>query len=195
LGNVTQPRPQIEGAAMPSRKAISTRARFEVFKRDGFKCQYCGATPPRVILHVDHIKPVKLGGDNSQENLITACEECNGGKSAVPLSSVPKSLADKAKEIAEREAQIIGYTQVMEAARQRLEGEAWAIVDIMSPGSSEKGCPRSKFATVKRFVSMLGLHEVMEAAEITRDKFTRESLYSFKYFCGICWTKARGPKE
>lgn len=27
---------------MAERKNISTKTRFEVFKRDGFKCQYCG---------------------------------------------------------------------------------------------------------------------------------------------------------
>lgn len=26
-----------------ARKSISKKLRFDVFKRDGFKCQYCGA--------------------------------------------------------------------------------------------------------------------------------------------------------
>ena len=41
------------------RKAISKKLRFEVFKRDSFTCQYCGKSAPDVILHVDHILPVK----------------------------------------------------------------------------------------------------------------------------------------
>ena len=61
---------------MTKRKAISKKARFEVFKRDGFQCQYCGAVPPKVILHVDHIVPVAGGGDNSEENLITCARLC-----------------------------------------------------------------------------------------------------------------------
>ena len=28
------------------RKTISKKTRFEVFKRDSFKCQYCGASAP-----------------------------------------------------------------------------------------------------------------------------------------------------
>ena len=64
---------------MTTRKAISTRTRFEVFKRDGFKCLYCGRTPPAVLLHVDHIIPVCGGGDNSRDNLATSCDKCNLG--------------------------------------------------------------------------------------------------------------------
>lgn len=37
---------------MTKRKSISKKVRFEVFKRDGFSCQYCGATPPGALLHV-----------------------------------------------------------------------------------------------------------------------------------------------
>ena len=44
------------------RKSITKSVRFEVFKRDGFKCQYCGASAPDVILEVDHIVPVAEGG-------------------------------------------------------------------------------------------------------------------------------------
>ena len=32
------------------REAVSKKRRFDVFKRDGFTCQYCGATPPGVLL-------------------------------------------------------------------------------------------------------------------------------------------------
>jgi flavodoxin len=64
------------------RKPISPKLRFEVFKRDNHKCQYCGATPKDegVVLEVDHILPVYEGGDNSFENLITSCKQCNIGK-------------------------------------------------------------------------------------------------------------------
>jgi len=68
------------------RKAIGKRVRFEVFKRDGFKCQYCGAQVPETVLEVDHINPVSKGGDNDIMNLVTACRACNAGKSNIPLS-------------------------------------------------------------------------------------------------------------
>ena len=48
------------------RVPMSKKMRFDVFKRDGFQCQYCGSTPPSVVLEVDHIhiqcqKAVRIG--------------------------------------------------------------------------------------------------------------------------------------
>lgn len=80
-----------------ARKQISKKIRFEVFKRDSFKCQYCGAEPPNVILHVDHIHPVSKDGDNDLLNLITSCQPCNLGKGATPLSD--QSALHKQKEM------------------------------------------------------------------------------------------------
>jgi hypothetical protein len=31
-------------------------------------------------MHIDHVIPVALGGDNRMSNLVTACAECNLGK-------------------------------------------------------------------------------------------------------------------
>jgi hypothetical protein len=74
---------------MAKRKSTGKRLRFEVFKRDHFTCQYCGAQPPAVVLVVDHVTPVCEGGESSIDNLITACETCNQGKAGKSLSHVP----------------------------------------------------------------------------------------------------------
>lgn len=60
--------------------SISKRLRFEIFKRDGFTCQYCGTRPPDVVLEVDHIDPKSNGGGNDPINLLTSCFDCNRGK-------------------------------------------------------------------------------------------------------------------
>lgn len=60
---------------------LSQRMRFAVLFRDNFTCQYCGRKPPEVTLQVDHRNPYSLGGEHSMENLVTACNECNLGKS------------------------------------------------------------------------------------------------------------------
>lgn len=75
------------------RRPLSNKERFEIFRRDGFTCQYCGATPPRVELRVDHIDPVANGGKCEEGNLITACHTCNSGKAA--RSILPADMLDE----------------------------------------------------------------------------------------------------
>lgn len=93
---------------MAKRKAITKKTRFEVFKRDLFKCQYCGAEAPDVVLNVDHIHPVSKGGDNSITNLVTACFGCNSGKSDVQLDddSAVKKQRNQIEELELRRQQL-----------------------------------------------------------------------------------------
>lgn len=51
--------------------------RLNVFKRDNFECQYCGATKD---LTLDHVIPKSLGGKSTWKNLTTACKHCNARK-------------------------------------------------------------------------------------------------------------------
>lgn len=68
-----------------SRSGISTRLRFFVLERDGFKCQYCGATGEGIRLQVDHRVSRADGGSDDPSNLVTACAACNHGKGAKSL--------------------------------------------------------------------------------------------------------------
>lgn len=68
--------------------SLSRRTRFQVLKRDGFTCQYCGANGEGVVLHVDHIHPRSKGGGDELDNLITACIACNLGKTDSKLLEV-----------------------------------------------------------------------------------------------------------
>ncbi len=63
------------------RKLMSESLRYDILKRDGFKCVLCGATvEDGVKLHVDHINPVSKGGKTIKSNLRTLCDRCNLGK-------------------------------------------------------------------------------------------------------------------
>lgn len=74
---------------------LSKRTRFEIFKRDGFTCQYCGKIPPGIVLEVDHIHPRSKGGTDDSINLTTSCADCNRGKSDRVLGSIhPRPDAD-----------------------------------------------------------------------------------------------------
>ena len=60
----------------PSRQPAFTR--FNVFLRDRFTCQYCGA---REDLTFDHVVPRSKGGHTTWENVVAACSPCNLKKS------------------------------------------------------------------------------------------------------------------
>lgn len=175
---------------MAERKPISTRTRFEVFKRDNFTCQYCGATPPTVILHIDHIVPVSKGGTNAKSNLVTSCNKCNLGKSNISLSNVPQSLADQAAEIKEREKQLKAYRKIIQDHEDRINRDAWGVVHSLY-GESCNQIAKSYLSSIKRFLELLPLHEVIDAAEISFERVYAKTS-RFTYFCAICWRKIKG---
>jgi len=67
---------------MSEREQIGKGLRWKIYARDGFACRYCGLKPPDAILHIDHVTAVIRGGKNDEENLVTACQDCNIGKGA-----------------------------------------------------------------------------------------------------------------
>ncbi len=65
------------------RRTISLGLRYDVLRRDRFKCVLCGASPavtPTCQLHVDHIIAFVRGGVTEEGNLRTLCSHCNVGK-------------------------------------------------------------------------------------------------------------------
>lgn len=77
--------PSIKFGNHSSRK-ISDKLRYQVLKRDNFKCCACGASPakdPSIELHIDHIVPWSKGGETKADNLQTLCSKCNLGKSDI----------------------------------------------------------------------------------------------------------------
>ena len=112
-----------------TRKSMSKKLRFEVFKRDKFTCQYCGKKAPDVILQVDHIDPVALGGSNEILNLITSCQECNAGKKAIPLDKdvVLDKQRQQLEELQERREQI----EMMFEWKKSLDNLGEHLVDLL----------------------------------------------------------------
>ncbi|GAA0696228.1 HNH endonuclease signature motif containing protein [Dyella marensis] len=173
------------------RKQLSKRIRFEVFKRDSFACQYCGAHPPETVLHVDHIVPVADGGQNDMDNLVTSCDTCNLGKGAISLQSVPASLESRAADVAEREEQIRGYAEVMAAKRERIHDQAWDVADIFIDHFRLDGIRKDWLQSIKQFVEKIGVDECIRAMEIAVARKAYSKGPCFMYFCGICWNIVR----
>jgi rubredoxin len=73
----------VEEEEKPKRQPIKPSLRFEILKRDDYRCQMCGVTAKDgATLEIDHIHPVSKGGTNEPDNLQVLCRDCNAGKGA-----------------------------------------------------------------------------------------------------------------
>lgn len=63
-----------------ARRNLVRFTRNNIFLRDRYECQYCGAKPSRHHLTLDHVKPVVSGGLKTWQNIVTACRPCNQRK-------------------------------------------------------------------------------------------------------------------
>lgn len=67
-----------------------------LFARDGYRCQYCGrhrsTLRSREFLTRDHVQPISAGGDNTWENVVTACSVCNNRKANHSLQAAGMRL-------------------------------------------------------------------------------------------------------
>jgi len=61
---------------VPYKRIVLTRR--NIIRRDNNQCQYCGSK--KNPLTIDHIIPKSRGGEDSWENLATACVTCNNKK-------------------------------------------------------------------------------------------------------------------
>jgi hypothetical protein len=150
------------------RMSLSPKIRFEVFRRDEFTCRYCGRKTPEAILEVDHIIPVSKGGDDGIENLVTSCYECNRGKGATLLESIPSEpdLHEAAVLLAEREIQLTEYNHIRRLVRERELAEVDQLkehfvekLEDCSPHYSEREFPHQ---LVREALKRLSYLEIME---------------------------------
>lgn len=75
--------PKPNHAKIAEREKMKNAIRYEVIKRDSYRCRCCGfAVQDGAHLHVDHIVAVANGGRTELQNLQTLCTVCNLGKGA-----------------------------------------------------------------------------------------------------------------
>ncbi|WP_092500233.1 HNH endonuclease [Meinhardsimonia xiamenensis] len=87
----------------PQKRVAFTR--FNLFLRDEFCCQYCGA---RGDLTFDHVVPRSRGGRTSWENVVAACGRCNLRKGARSLREAGMSLMRPPRRPSAEELRNIG---------------------------------------------------------------------------------------
>ena len=176
---------------MGKRKQIPKGVRFDVFKRDGFKCQYCGRTAPDVILEVDHIVPVSEGGENDPLNLITSCRDCNRGKGKKQLTNMTqierqRKQLDDLNEIREQTEMLVAWKrELLELKERQIDAVEDVIVSITGFGLSDSGRQG-----VSKLISRFGFSSVFSAAEIAFGRYD-DWEYAFSKIGGICYNRAK----
>ena len=171
------------------RKSLSKKTRFEVFKRDGFQCAYCGQSPPSVVLEVDHIEPISKGGTDDVNNLITACFDCNRGKSNNELNHIIPNIVYSLEMLKEKEAQFKAYhayIRRIEKLKLKLGQDIEDLFIDVFPGY--KFADHFKKTTILNFINKLPIDELKDSMTIALGKKIPPE-NTIKYFCGVCWRK------
>lgn len=177
---------------MAKRKTVSKGTRFEIFKRDHFTCQYCGAQPPKVVLVIDHIVPVASGGDNDASNLISSCEACNSGKSAKALTTrqvrpdADLLYLETQQEIAELRRYNASKAEREEALQQVIE----TLQNYWCDVSGLEWCPKDHL--VRQYLKVLSPSGVERAFDIVAPKIEGRLLTGdwYKYLWGVVYKLA-----
>lgn len=167
--------------------AVSRRLRFEILRRDSYSCRYCGAMAPDALT-VDHVIPVTLGGGDDPNNLVTACQDCNNGKSSIPADA---ALVEDVDATAMLFAKAIERASEIRAAQMV---ETKAVIDNFGWYWSElgKGFPYGQppnwAAAIERFISLgLTTMEFETFADKAFDAVQVPAHAVWNYFCGCCW--------
>lgn len=177
--------------------AVKASLRFAILRRDRFTCTYCGGTPPKVLLEVDHILPRSEGGTDDEANLCTACTDCNRGKGAKRLEeSLAASVGDKsAAALRERLAQAREFAELqaeVEAFRAEQVVQFWEAWCREFRGTEKDGyfSVSGGFpleSRVRAALERAPLHVLIDAARIAAEKFDRRVRYkqTFAYFWAV----------
>jgi HNH endonuclease len=171
--------------------ALSKRLRYEVLRRDGHACRYCGRSAPDVPLTVDHVVPVALGGHDEPSNLVTACRDCNSGKSA--SSPDAPLVADVAADALRWAAAMDHAAALALADVDRRNGNRAKFVErwnVWKAGGKTMPIPADWEGTVDQLCSAgLPMELLLDAVDVAMRKthVARDQL--FRYMCGVAWRR------
>lgn len=179
---------------------VSKSMRYQVLRRDKHTCRYCGRTPPEVRLTIDHVIPEALGGADIPANLVTACADCNGGKSATPPDAA--LVADVDDSALRWAAAMSAARDAVQADRQRRDQvrdaflaawNRWTYTDKAGKNHTFD-LPNGWPTTIDQLTAAgLNLADIGDSIDIAmRAEKVKDE---FKYFCGVAWNLARKLQE
>ena len=165
--------------------AVSKRTRYEVLRRDDFTCRYCRSKDNE--LHVDHVTPVSLGGDDRPTNLVAACKDCNLGKASVSPDTATLDHLDEQTIAYEKARAVVVARETKKAKAKRKVyrqvSEAWAA----STSGYSNMAPDWR-TTVSTWMGRgLSVERIIEAIEIAGGKSHLPDSAIYPYTCKILW--------
>lgn len=176
---------------------VSRRLRYEVLRRDGYTCRYCGAKAPDVTLTVDHVLAVALGGGDEPNNLVTACADCNAGKSSTTADAALIEDVDATAllfgKAMERAAEIRRSQESNLVEQVRRFGDEWEAY-ITNSGSRipmDSGWENSIARFIAAGLTSDDLRHLTAVAMSSKASFGGV----WKYFCGCCWREISDRQE
>jgi hypothetical protein len=175
--------------------AVSKRLRFEILRRDNHACRYCGATAPDAVLTIDHVVPTALGGDDEPSNLVTACRDCNSGKTSMPADAalIDDVSADAVRWAAAMKQVAAIRAQELEDRRELMSWFNMLWCEWTNWRNEPFDAPDGAFLSIPDFI----------AAGLTRDELSEllvvamrsQASDKWRYFCGCCWKRIRQNQE
>ncbi|MPY47083.1 HNH endonuclease [Streptomyces acidicola] len=173
--------------------AVSKRLRYEIFRRDNHTCRYCGASAPLVPLRVDHVTPVALGGTDKADNLVTACEPCNSGKSSASPDAAlvadvsgdalrwAAAMKQAADDLRDKQAPKVAYRESFEKSwRGWTREDGWKTARVELPDSWKTSLDTFYEAGLPQEVWPDIIEKAMTNPTVRVDN-------TFRYACGIAW--------
>lgn len=183
--------------------SVSKRLRFEVLRRDNHTCRYCGRGAPEAKLTIDHVIPEALGGQDVAENLVTACEDCNSGKTSIAPGS--PLIEDVRQDALRWAAALREAARLRRVERENLRkvgdhfvAEIWGRFYFGDDEESGQTAPvpADWREAIERFWSAGLPWEDMESAvrlAMGNAKVLIDD--KFRYFCGVCWRMVAEMQE
>lgn len=104
-----------------NRKQISPKDRQTVYSKYTGHCAYCGKEVDIKEMQVDHLKPLRLGGEDEMSNYMPACRMCNHYKRGNTLEGFRNAI-ERIPEKLQRDSYIyrvgVRYGNVISNAKQ-----------------------------------------------------------------------------
>lgn len=170
---------------------LTKRTRFEVLRRDNHTCRYCGGTAPDVVLTVDHVTPVALGGSDDPSNLVTACKDCNAGKSSTSPSST--TVADVKKSDLTWSKAIIRAADALASEREVQVTYVCQFLDFWDTYTDGRLPRNAENSVCNLHKAGLPTEEMKDGVLIAATAYGVHDRFS--YFMGVCWKKVTSMQE